>query len=101
MDGKKVRMGEPGYDPSTLWVPESAYKHFTPAERQYWDHKKVNADLTLFFKVGKFYEMFDEDAEVGVRELSVTQTDSSNKPNERVMPLRVADLFLSALDVSL
>lgn len=84
MDGKKVKLGEPGYDPSTLWVPQEAYKNFTPAERQYWDHKRVNADLTLFFKVGKFYEMFDEDAEVGVRELSVTMHNKPRRARTRV-----------------
>lgn len=32
--------------------------------------KQQNMDLVLFFKIGKFYELFDEDAETGVRELS-------------------------------
>jgi len=28
-------------------------------------------DVVLFFKMGKFYELFDDDADVGVKELGL------------------------------
>ena len=31
-----VRPGEPDYDPRTLLVPKSAWKEFTPFEKQVW-----------------------------------------------------------------
>lgn len=40
--------------------------------RQWWDIKAVNFDCILFFKVGKFYELYHMDAEVGVTELGFT-----------------------------
>lgn len=30
--------------------------------KQYWDIKKDNYDKILFFKIGKFYEIFYDDA---------------------------------------
>ena len=30
--------------------------------RQYWEVKKVNYDKVVFFKLGKFYEIFHDDA---------------------------------------
>ena len=34
----------------------------TPLMRQYRQTKKEHADAVLFFRVGDFYEMFDDDA---------------------------------------
>lgn len=70
-DINKKRPGEPGFDPTTIFVPEKAMKEFTPGQKQYWEIKSRNYDLVLFFKVGKFYELFDEDAHVGVKELGL------------------------------
>ncbi|CAM9425822.1 unnamed protein product [Phaeothamnion confervicola] len=40
--------------------------------QQWWGFKSDNMDTVLFFKVGKFYELFHMDADVGVRELELT-----------------------------
>lgn len=40
--------------------------------RQWWEIKSRNFDAVLFFKVGKFYELYHMDAEVGVKELGFT-----------------------------
>ncbi len=42
--------------------------------QQYWDLKSQNPDAILFMRVGDFYELFDEDAHVGARELDITLT---------------------------
>ena len=34
----------------------------TPMRRQYKEMKELHPDCTLFFRLGDFYEMFDEDA---------------------------------------
>jgi DNA mismatch repair protein MutS len=46
----------------------------TPGRRQYLDIKKQHQDSILFYRMGDFYEMFDEDAEVAARELDLTLT---------------------------
>src|SRR6185503_17518683 len=42
--------------------------------QQFWEVKSQNPDAILFFRVGDFYELFDEDAHVGARELDITLT---------------------------
>jgi len=50
------------YDPSTLSVLLANGEKLTPAMQQYWDIKKNHHDVVIFFKMGKFYELFEEDA---------------------------------------
>ena len=52
-DAKGVKVGQPGYDPSTLSIPTHIWKTLTPAQQQYFDIKKNNFDLVLFYKIGK------------------------------------------------
>ena len=49
----------------------------TPAMRQYQEFKKQYPDYVLFFRMGDFYEMFWEDAELAARVLGVTLTSRS------------------------
>jgi DNA mismatch repair protein MSH6 len=65
MDAERRRPDHPDYDPTTLYVPPSEWKGFTPCMQQYWEIKKTNYDKILFFKLGKFYEMFHNDAIIG------------------------------------
>jgi len=46
----------------------------TPMLRQYLDIKKLYPGTILFFRLGDFYEMFNEDAVIGSRELEITLT---------------------------
>ena len=62
MDANKRRPSDPGYDHTTLYIPDKEYKEFTPAMTQYWDIKRQNFDKILLFKLGKFYEIFYNDA---------------------------------------
>jgi len=80
-DKNKRRPGDPGYDSTSLYISPEQYAKMTPGERQYWEHKSVNMDLVLFFKVGKFYEMFDLDAEVGVKELGLSYMLNQKRPH--------------------
>ena len=53
------------YDPTTLFVPEDYIKKQTPSMQQFWNFKRENFDKVLFFKLGKFYELFYDDAIIG------------------------------------
>ncbi len=60
----------------------------TPMQRQYQDIKERNQDCILFFRLGDFYEMFNEDAKVAARELDLTLTTRDrNKPKEEQTPM--------------
>src|ERR1700755_2663002 len=46
----------------------------TPMLRQYLEIKKQYPGTLLFFRLGDFYEMFNEDAITGARELEINLT---------------------------
>lgn len=68
-DKKGRKKSDPEYDPTTLYVPEKYLNDVTPGMRQWWELKIDNNDSVLFFKVGKFYELYHWDADIGVQEL--------------------------------
>jgi DNA mismatch repair protein MutS len=47
---------------------------FTPVRQQYLEIKRDYPDTILFFRLGDFYETFDEDAEIASRELDIVLT---------------------------
>ena len=60
----------------------------TPMMKQYLAIKEQHPDCLLFFRLGDFYEMFNEDAKVGSRELELTLTTRDrNKPEEERTPM--------------
>ncbi|MBQ2927279.1 MAG: DNA mismatch repair protein MutS [Oscillospiraceae bacterium] len=57
-------------------------------QRQYQQIKEANRDCILFFRLGDFYEMFNEDAKVAARELDLTLTTRDRgKPKEEQTPM--------------
>ena len=60
----------------------------TPMKKQYLEIKAQHPDCLLFFRLGDFYEMFDEDAKVAAEELNLTLTTRDrNKPLEERTPM--------------
>ena len=60
----------------------------TPMRRQYNQIKEQNKESILFFRLGDFYEMFDEDARLAAKELDLTLTTRDrNKPVEEQTPM--------------
>ncbi len=60
----------------------------TPMQRQYHEIKEKNQDCILFFRLGDFYEMFNEDAKTAARELDLTLTTRDRgKPKEEQTPM--------------
>ena len=50
----------------------------TPVMRQFWKMKKNNPDSILLFRMGDFYETFEEDAKTTSKILGITLTKRSN-----------------------
>lgn len=61
-DINKHKPDHPDYDENTLYVPSQFLNEQTPAMRQWWLLKQQNMNAILFFKMGKFYELFNQDA---------------------------------------
>ncbi len=53
---------------------EPAEREQSPIRQQYLSVKRQYPDAILFFRLGDFYEMFDDDAELVARELEITLT---------------------------
>uniref|UniRef100_A0A6Q2XXA5 DNA mismatch repair protein n=1 Tax=Esox lucius TaxID=8010 RepID=A0A6Q2XXA5_ESOLU len=71
-DAKRRRQSDEDYDPTTLYVPEDFLNKTTPGMRRWWQLKSEMFDAVLFYKVGKFYELYHMDAVIGVNELGLT-----------------------------
>ncbi|KAM5293104.1 DNA mismatch repair protein Msh6 isoform 3-T3 [Ctenodactylus gundi] len=70
-DAHRRRPDHPDFDASTLYVPEDFLNSCTPGMRKWWQIKAQNFDLVIFYKVGKFYELYHMDAVIGVSELGL------------------------------
>ena len=75
----------------------------TPMMLQYNQIKADHPDCILFFRLGDFYEMFNEDAQVASKELELTLTSRDRKlpPEERTpmcgVPYHAAEAYISRL----
>jgi len=86
-DKKKIPHSDPKADKSTLWVPpnptrrvKGVTKPLSDFETQYWNIKKNWYDTMLFFKKGKFFELYGKDAYIANTELGLKLTDRVNMP---------------------
>ncbi|KAF9348583.1 DNA mismatch repair protein msh6 [Mortierella sp. NVP85] len=68
----------PNYDPRTLYIPKGAWNNFTEFERQFWEIKGQHFDSVVFFKKGKFYELYENDADIGHQQFDLKLTDRTN-----------------------
>ena len=59
----------------------------TPMLRQYLEIKEEYPDEILFYRMGDFYEMFFEDAEVASKILGITLTSRNNKADAARIPM--------------
>jgi len=73
----------------------------TPAMAQYIEIKAANPDCLLFYRMGDFYEMFFEDAEVASRALGITLTKRGRYRGVDIplcgVPVHAADDYLQRL----
>jgi DNA mismatch repair protein MutS len=70
----------------TITVPDSPLTKLSPAMQQYREFKTKHPGYCLFFRMGDFYEMFWEDAQLAARVLGVALT-SRNKGAADEIPM--------------
>ncbi len=69
----------------------------TPMMQQYFEVKRgLPANTLLLFRLGDFYEMFFEDAEIGARLLGITLTKRQDCPMAGI-PFHAADNYVNKL----
>jgi len=69
----------------------------TPLMLQYRDIKSRHRDAILFFRMGDFYEMFFDDAELGARVLGITLTARGDGVPLAGVPVKAAAEYLRQL----
>src|SRR5436309_8298943 len=73
----------------------------TPLMQQYREIKARHPDTILFFRMGDFYEMFEDDAQLAARELGLTLTSRNNGGASEVplagVPVKAATEYLRRL----
>ena len=73
----------------------------TPVRRQYLRVKSAYPDALLLFRMGDFYETFDDDAELAARELEIALTSRTMGKNTRVpmagVPAHALESYLARL----
>src|SRR6201996_5712131 len=81
-------------------VPEAAAR-VTPMMEQYIEIKAANPDCLLFYRMGDFYEMFFDDAEVASRALGIALTKRGKHQGADIpmcgVPIHAADQYLQKL----
>ena len=78
LDGDKHPPNHPDFNPGTVFVPDYAMNKFSAFEKQYWNIKKNLWDTIVFFKKGKFYELYENDATIGHQLFDLKLTDRVN-----------------------
>ena len=73
----------------------------TPMMQQYMDIKRQYPGCLLFFRLGDFYELFLDDAEIGARVLGITLTARPRGKDGHIpmagVPFHAADTYLTKL----
>ncbi len=89
-----------GYNAATTLVWEPPFVT-TPLRRQYLEIKRRYPHALLFFRLGDFYETFDDDAVTVARELEITLTSRPMGKGERAplagIPHHALDTYLGKL----
>jgi DNA mismatch repair protein MSH6 len=78
LDADRNPPDHPDYDPRTIYIPPLAWTKFSPFEKQYWEVKQKFWDTIVFFKKGKFYELYENDATIGHQLFDLKLTDRVN-----------------------
>ncbi|HRQ39612.1 MAG TPA: DNA mismatch repair protein MutS [Chloroflexota bacterium] len=75
--------------------------HITPSRQQYLDIKAQYPDAIVLFRLGDFYETFDDDAHTAARELDLVLTSRPQGKNQRTpmagVPYHAAESYIARL----
>ncbi len=78
LDANQNPRGHPDYDPTTIHIPRHAQNKFSPLNSSTGRSKSKLWDTIVFFKKGKFYELYENDATIGHQLFDLKLTDRVN-----------------------
>ena len=94
-------MAQEAVTPGFASRPQASADGATPMIAQYLEIKSANADCLLFYRMGDFYELFFEDAEIASRTLGIALTKRGKHQGEDIpmcgVPVHAADDYLQRL----
>ena len=86
---------------ATAAAPTLSAAGATPMMEQFIEIKAANQDSLLFYRMGDFYELFFQDAEIASRALGITLTKRGKHQGEDIpmcgVPVHAADDYLQKL----
>ncbi len=86
---------------ATAAAPTPSAAGATPMMEQFIEIKAANQDSLLFYRMGDFYELFFQDAEIASRALGITLTKRGKHQGEDIpmcgVPVHAADDYLQKL----
>ena len=95
-----IGLEEPDETPAAQ-PPAESTGHVTPVMAQYVEIKAANPDCLLFYRMGDFYELFFEDAEVASRALGIVLTKRGKHHGQDIpmcgVPIARSDEYLHRL----
>jgi DNA mismatch repair protein MutS len=87
--------------PGTLTLPGMEDVGLSPIRRQFLELKRRQPDALLLFRLGDFYETFEDDAHLAARVLDITLTSREMGHGERVamagIPAHAAEAYIARL----
>src|SRR6202022_2333616 len=85
----------------TLTLPGMEDVGLSPIRRQFLELKRRQPDAILLFRLGDFFETFEDDAHIAARVLDITLTSREMGRGERVamagIPAHSADSYIARL----
>ena len=82
-------------------LTEAERKQLSPMMQKYLETKEEYPDCILFYRLGDFYEMFFEDAEIGARVLELTLTGKECGLDHRApmcgVPYHAVDAYITKM----
>src|SRR5690606_40772260 len=83
--------------PAFVHSPSMADPRETPAMQQYYRFKRQHPDCVLFFRIGDFYEMFDDDAVTVSKAIGLTLTQRTEGVPMAGVPYHQLEVYLRRL----
>ncbi len=96
-----IGLSEPNVSPEANAPPPADAARLSPMLEQYIEIKTANPDSLLFYRMGDFYELFFEDAEVASRALGIVLTKRGKHRDQDIpmcgVPVVRSDEYLHRL----
>ena len=96
-----IGIEEPDETPPAAQPAPETTGHVTPVMAQFIEIKAANPDCLLFYRMGDFYELFFEDAEIAARALGIVLTKRGKHHGQDIpmcgVPIHRSDEYLHRL----